>query len=138
MRFDNNNFRSLNESINYVQNPHRELAEALEYTATLESVILSICEELEIDPDDLVEMAMTATRDREFGKKFDRIDRKKRKLNPNGHPVILGKAIAPYKKLDREEDKIRKRYNREWSSTKKLYGKGGKVLKRKRDIGGHG
>ena len=55
MRFNNTNHRSLNESIAKAQNPQQTLDEALEYTAALESVILSICEELEIDPDELVE-----------------------------------------------------------------------------------
>lgn len=55
MRFNNANHRSLNESITKVQNPQVALDEALEYTAALESIILSICEELEIDPDELME-----------------------------------------------------------------------------------
>ena len=57
MRFNNTNHRSLNESIAKVQNPQVALDEALEYTAMLEAVILDICEELEIDPDELMEMA---------------------------------------------------------------------------------
>jgi hypothetical protein len=118
MRFNNTNFRSLNESINRVQNPveikeasmgvgrpneplsrtlkraakamkisgkappkptttnppekkeRAAIDEVLEYTAALESVILSICEELEIDPDELVEDVMTIARERELGKKI--------------------------------------------------------------------
>jgi len=106
MRFDNNNFRSLNESINYVQNPHRKLDEALEYADTLETVILSICEELEIDPDELVEMAMTDARLRELKKK---------------------RRAAGYH--SRADHKIRSRMEREYYS-KNVYGKGGKKLMR--------
>jgi len=132
MRFDNNNFRSLNESINYVQNPHRELDEALEYADTLETVILSICEELEIDPDELVEMAVTAQRDREVDRKLQKINRKMRKIE-GGSSVIVGKDIKPYKKLEKQGNKLYNRYKREKLS-KKLYGRGGKVLKRKPDV----
>jgi len=110
MRFNNTNFRSLNESINYVQNPHRELDEALEYADTLESVILSICEELEIDPDELVEMAMTQGRNRE-------------------HRKILSRAWAAPRRDDPKYHKLeaaRKRAQRE-SDSKKIYGKGGKI-----------
>lgn len=58
-RFNTDTFRSLNESIARVQNPQAALAEAMEYTAILEEVILSICEELELDPQALVEDALT-------------------------------------------------------------------------------
>lgn len=62
MRFNNTNHRSLNESIAKVQNPQVALDEALEYTAMLEAVILDICEELDLDPDALVEDFFDSTR----------------------------------------------------------------------------
>ena len=137
MRFDNNNFRSLNESINYVQNPYRELDEALEYTAALESVILSICEELEIDPDELVEDVMTAARERELSSKmakqgrktqaaYER-DEKERESGKRGQGS-RSDSRAFRKQLARSS-KLGKRYNREMESHK-VYGKGGKVLKK--------
>ena len=69
-RFNTDTFRSLNESIARVQNPQAALAEAMEYTAILEEVILSLCEELEIDPQALVEDIMTAERQKEHEKKL--------------------------------------------------------------------
>jgi hypothetical protein len=60
-RFNNNTYRSLNESIAHVQNPQAALNEALEYNAALEAVLLSLCEELDLDPRDLMEgVARTA------------------------------------------------------------------------------
>ena len=60
-RFNTDTFRSLNESIARVQNPQAALAEAMEYTAILEEVILSLCEELELDPQALAKDASLAT-----------------------------------------------------------------------------
>jgi hypothetical protein len=54
-RFDHDTYRSLNESISQVQNPQAALNEALEYTALLEEVLLALCEELDIDPQALME-----------------------------------------------------------------------------------
>jgi hypothetical protein len=69
-RFNTDTFRSLNESIARVQNPQAALAEAMEYTAALEAVILALCEELELDPQALVEDVMTAGRKKEHEKKL--------------------------------------------------------------------
>jgi len=112
MRFNNNNFRSLNESINFVQNPYQELDEALEYADTLESIILSICEELEIDPDELVEDVMTDSRLKELVKKRNTTAKKNQSYSTAA------------------DDRIRNRMERE-AGSKKVYGRGGKVLKRK-------
>ena len=61
-RFNNKTYRSLNESISQVQNPQAALNEALEYNAALEAVLLSLCEELDLDPRDLMEgVARTGT-----------------------------------------------------------------------------
>jgi hypothetical protein len=54
-RFDHDTYRSLNESIAHVQNPQAALDEALEYTAALEEVILTLCEELGLDPQAVLE-----------------------------------------------------------------------------------
>lgn len=110
-RFNTDTFRSLNESIARVQNPQAALAEAMEYTAALEAVILALCEELELDPKALVEDVMTAERNREHQKKLNRLD---------GY--------------GKEHSKALKRYHRELES-KKVYGTRGKILKRKRDYG---
>ena len=59
MRFDNNKFRSLNETISHMNQPQVELDE---YTELLESVLLALCEELELDPDVLLEDFQTPER----------------------------------------------------------------------------
>lgn len=111
-RFNTDTFRSLNESIARIQNPQAALAEAMEYTAILEEVILSLCEELELDPQALVEDVMTVAREKEHQKK-------------------MGRAAA---KGDKAHQKSIARYHKELES-KKVFGKRGKILKRKRDYG---
>jgi len=135
MRFDNTNFRSLNESINYVQNPQWALDEALEYADTLESVILSICEELEIDPDELVEDVMTVSRERELSKKMADQGRKTQAAYDRDEKErVAGKrkwgsnSRAFWKQYARSA-RLGDRYRKEGKSHK-VYGKGGKVMKR--------
>lgn len=103
-RFTNDTFRSLNESIARVQNPQAALDEAMEYTAILEEVILSLCEELDLDPQALVEDAVTAGRKSELSKK---------------------EWDYASKGQGEKSDKIVDRHNREQSSRKYLYRKGG-------------
>lgn len=52
MRFDNANFRSLNETISHIDEPQVSVDE---YTELLESVLLALCDELELDPNELME-----------------------------------------------------------------------------------
>ena len=56
-RLTNTKHTSLNESIAYVNSHQRELDEATEYAAQLEDLVLALCEELELDPQALVEDA---------------------------------------------------------------------------------
>ena len=60
-RFSNETHRSLNESIQNL-NANNRISELEEYVDALESVLLSIAEEMECDTDELVEMAMTSAR----------------------------------------------------------------------------
>ena len=135
MRFNNTNFRSLNESINEVQNPQWALDEALEYADTLEEVILSICEELETDPDELVEMAMTVARERELSKAIKAQGRKTQAAYDRDEKEILSGKRGPvsssrdFKKQYKKSQALGARYSKEGTSHK-VYGKGGKVLKR--------
>ncbi len=136
MRFNNTNHRSLNESITKVQNPQVALDEALEYTAMLEAVILDICEELEIDPDALVEDAFTlgrvkehrkaiksakAARDKSYKKDKDAAQRL-------GEPrsSVHGDGGSQTRGLTRKLDAVRRKAEIEGRS-EKIYGKGGKI-----------
>jgi hypothetical protein len=57
MRSDHAHFRSLNAAILKMQS---ESVESAEYTELLESVLLALCEELELDPVALLEGRMVA------------------------------------------------------------------------------
>jgi len=71
-RFNTNTFCSLNESIARVQNPQAALNEAMEYTAALEAIILDLCEALDLDPQALVEDALTGSGAELLAKKRDK------------------------------------------------------------------
>jgi uncharacterized protein (DUF3084 family) len=132
-RFDHDTYRSLNESIAHVQNPQAALNEALEYTAALEAVLLSLCEELDLDPRDLMEDIQTPERRAEAA-----AQRKKqvKKLNTNlarFQKTKIGTAAneRAYKSSRRESEKTGKMdaaHEREQRATTRLYGKGGKVV----------
>lgn len=127
-RFNTNTFRSLNESIARIQNPIAALDEAMEYTATLEAVILALCEELELDPNKLIEDIQTPERAAEMGKSerkgyADQQRKLKKAFNQGereGSPKI--------RKIDKEYRKVADRDWKEKSDPDRLYGKGGKVV----------
>ena len=132
-------FRSLNESILSVTNPQPEITQE-EYIELLESALESIAEELECDVDDLVEdMAQTPQRTRQLASKIDKAERSKR---PGGigtpeysdkqyNSTKSGaKKLRGYRKAEKDEKSGIKLFNKEVGS-KKLYGRGGRVLKRK-------
>jgi hypothetical protein len=118
-RFNTNTFRSLNESIARIQNPIAALDEAMEYTSILEAVILDLCEALDLDPQALVEDVMTVAREKEHQKKMNRLGAK----SDSGEE----------KDVDAHKKSVA-RYHKELAS-KKVYGKRGKILKRKQDFG---
>ncbi len=141
-RFNNDTYRSLNESIEQVQNPQAALNEALEYASALEEVLLSLCEELDLDPQALMEDIQTPERKREMrplvrkARKQQAAAQKKaeRKINRVGRPgepssytsQAKDKVYAKYR--DRRADKILAKGWREDSNLTTLYGKGGKVV----------
>ena len=95
-------YLSLNESINEVQNPQIALNEAQEYASVLEDALDFVCEQLEITPEELIEMAMTAGRATEHRK-----------------AIAGAKTKAAAIKAQRQRIKER--------DTNKIYGRGGKV-----------
>lgn len=121
--------------MNTPQNLHEELTQTRNYITALEGAILHICEGEGIDPAALVEDVMTAARQKEHEKRLSPLYRKGR----IAHNRAL-KADFSDKKLNRASDKIdreiekarrgRGGYSTEMNS-KKVYGRGGKVLKRK-------
>jgi hypothetical protein len=104
-RFSNSNFRSLNESIQNLNSTNR-ITELEQYVDMLESVIISIAEQMECDADELVEMAVTPGRAREHEAKINRA------------------------KTEKGAKKADSNYDKEANSTKKIFGKGGKVVKK--------
>jgi hypothetical protein len=119
MRFNNANYRSLNESINQVQNPHAALNEAREYSAALEEILLALCEELEIDLDSLLEDLQTPEREQEMEKEGQRLRNK----------IARSKTV-------RQAENIRKVHNKQQAKlfkekrAKTVYGKGGKPVRK--------
>ncbi len=147
-RFDHDNYRSLNESIAKVQNPQAALDEALEYASFLEGILDNLCEELDIDPQALMEDIQTAEREREMRplvrkaiKKQDaaRADtaRETERRAMRGDPVMrnwdLKNIRAKYSKkygLRKKggPNEIIARDNKERKDSTTLYGKGGKKV----------
>ena len=107
-RFSNETHRSLNESIQNL-NTNNRITELEEYVDALESVLISIAEQMECGTDELVEMAQTPARAEETR----RLRIKARKA-----------AKAAADKLDAIRDT-------EWYEKKSpdLYGSKGKVVK---------
>jgi len=92
-RFNTDTFRSLNESIARIQNPIAALDEAMEYTSILEAVILDLCEALDLDPQALVEDALTASASEVLAKRKRKTDAASdRAMN---HPGNLVYAADP-------------------------------------------
>jgi hypothetical protein len=131
MRTNHDTYRSLNESINAVQNPQVALHEAQEYASTLEAALEFVCEQMEITPDELLEMAQTAQRSKQMNKKVDaayiKHDNALEKAFAAGH----GEGSKRIRKIDSDYHKLDNQNAREKSS-KKLYGKGGKEIDPKR------
>ena len=122
------------------ENRSASMKEEQEYIAMLESALESIAEEMECDVDDLVEdMAQTPQRTRQLASKIDKAERSKR---PGGigtpeysdkqyNSTKSGaKKLLGYRKAEKDEKSGIKLFNKEVGS-KKLYGRGGRVLKRK-------
>jgi hypothetical protein len=123
-RFNTNAFRSLNESIARVQNPQAALDEAMEYTALLEEVLLSLCEELGLDPDALLEDVQTFERKRETQAETRRLQRQRDAADT--------RTAAGDKQERSASAKLRHRYKRDMKelASKQLYAKGGKVVRK--------
>ena len=134
-RLTNTKHLSLNESIAYVNSPQRELDEAVEYARALEEVLLALCEELGIDPAALVEDIQTGERENEMFYKRRSLQDKE---DSAGDRAVLSGS--------KNKDK-KKELNKKWSAAKRalekhdrrdrvekdssrLYGKGGKVVKK--------
>jgi hypothetical protein len=119
MRTNHNTFRSLNESIARIQNPQAALDEAMEYNELLETVLLALCEELELDPNALLEDVQTYERSQETEKKSKKLDKNIRKAtNSQQHR----RAVQAW---DKHAKQVRKEVR-----SKTLYAKGGKTVRK--------
>jgi hypothetical protein len=117
-RFSNSNFRSLNESIQNLNSTNR-ISELEQYVDMLESVLISIAEQMECDTEELVEMAMTKAREKQLaGKMVTQSTAQMRSYGTSKHP-------SEYRK-SRE---LQKQYGKE-DKSKKTYGINGKVVKK--------
>jgi len=130
-RFNTNTFRSLNESIARIQNPIAALDEAMEYTSILETVILDLCEALDLDPQALVEDVMTTEREKELAGKIKKQGAKTQaaytKVEDRLKKTKKYRETPTFKKEYAKSQKLGARYEKEGSSHK-VYGRGGKVM----------
>ena len=128
-------FRSLNEAIESVTNPQPEFTQE-EYIELLESALESIAEELECDVDDLVEdMAQTPQRKRQLLAKIHKAESQQSYNSPSDARSMRStksgaKQLDRAKKADKDVKRGVNLFNKEVGS-KKIYGRGGRVLKRK-------
>lgn len=146
-RLNNDKHLSLNESIAYVNSPQRELDEAREYAAALEDLLLALCEGLDIDPDALVEDLQTPERAKEMRKKIrtarDNKSWARHERDENRHLEDLAKpfgrdASDGHRQDARNAERRRATAERQQKTlsaqdakekaSKKLYGRGGKVV----------
>ena len=126
MRFNTDKFRSLNETISHIDQPQ---IPADEYTELLESVLLALCAELELDPDVLLEDFQTPERAAEMKTKRKRSQAAQLKLKA-AERIRSRKANAKIDKAEykSEADTAKDRTEKRSDS---MYGKGGKVIKSK-------
>jgi len=118
-----------------MENLHEQIEEVDEYNHLLETVLIQLCEELEIDPDELMEMPMTVARERELSKKIKAQGKKTQAAYDRDEKEILSGKRGPvsssrdFKKQYKKSQALGARYRKEGESHK-VYGKGGKLLKR--------
>jgi hypothetical protein len=134
-RFNTNTFRSLNESIARIQNPQAALDEAMEYTSILETVILDLCEALDLDPQALLEDLQTPERDYEMyssiRKKKQAANKHRLKAKDTSTPARKRAAVAhKLKAKDAAADarKLKATDAAEKADKENVYGTGGKVV----------
>ena len=116
-----------------MDNLHEQMDEIREYNELLETVLLALCEELDLDPQALVEMALTADRGREGDTATSRaredLDRAKAANKKKSSNTNLAKVR---KAEDRLRDIGYKRSDEEQSN--KIYHRGGKVVGKRGEI----
>ncbi len=140
-RFNTNTFRSLNESIARIQNPIAALDEAMEYTSILETVILDLCEALDLDPQALVEDALTASASEVLAKRKRKVDAAAdRAMNHPGNQVYGDRSHvypakrkageAALRRTDKASAKVYREIDKK-ADSKTVYtaGKGGTLKK---------
>jgi len=121
-RFSSSNFRSLNESIQNLNSTNR-ITELEQYVDMLESVLISIAEQMECDTEELVEMAMTKAREKQLaGKMVTQSTAQMRSYGTSKHP-------SEYRK----SQELQKQYGKE-DKSKKTYGINGKVVKEESEL----
>ena len=112
-------FQSLNEAIQSVLNPQPELTQN-EYIALLEFALEAIAEELECDVEDLLEDIQTPEREQEMSGKRKKLEKR---FETSAMLPKDSLGIWAHGKKDAAEKK-----------SKQMYGKGGKVVKKTRNI----
>ena len=116
---------NMRQSLNKKNKAVAESVESAEYTELLESVLLALCEELALDPNALLEDFQTPAREKAMSAKLSKTDTDWQK-----------KVNASYAKHSRLHDRLEKGYHKikneieKEKSSSKVYGKGGKIVKK--------
>jgi hypothetical protein len=118
-----------------MDNLHEQMDEIREYNELLETVLLALCEELDLDPQALLEDLQTPERDYEMyssiRKKKQAEDKHKRKAKDASTPARNRAAVAhKLKAKDAAADvrKLKAKDAAEKADEENVYGKGGKVV----------
>jgi hypothetical protein len=118
-----------------MDNLHEQMDEIREYNELLETVLLALCEELDLDPQALLEDLQTPERDYEMyssiRKKKQAEDKHKRKAKDASTPARNRAAVAhKLKAKDAAADvrKLKAKDAAEKADKENVYGTGGKVV----------
>ena len=127
MRFSSKQYRSLNEAINNVQDPQYYTTE--EYTEILEDLVEALCEELELDPNQLLEDFQTPEREQETAGELRRAQGNARRKAKAWHPNT-NKSYEQEREFDHSVDKLTSKVSQvaKERRSRKVFGKGGKTV----------
>jgi len=121
-----------------MENLHEELKAVEDYTSVLEEALVALCEELEIDPQELVEDIMTVGRARQLGgavnkqavktrRAYEADERNPKRKTYAGHEKSRTKTAKRFQKELKKSKALGRRFDYE-NESPRVFGMGGKVV----------